>query len=316
VLFEIDPRLADAAVKKAEADVANAKAHADRLETDFQRISKLPKESVSTSEYDKTIGDLSEARAAVKSADAALKSAEVTLSYTKVYSPINGRISRRLVDPGNTVKADETSLTWIVNYDPMYVYFDVDERTFRELQKKSLVEVAGKKKQVELPVYLGLVDEEGRWPHKGRVDFVDNRVDPNTGSVWLRGVFPNPDRSLTPGLFARVNLPVGDSHPAVMIPEQALGTDQGQKFIYVVNDANEAKYRKIKVGAQHGQRREILKGIEPGERVIVSGLQRVRPDAKVGPKEEGSGVRGQGSEKDKKEEGSGIRGQGSEKDKK
>jgi RND family efflux transporter MFP subunit len=285
VLFEIDPRLADAAVKKAEADVANAKAHAERLETDFQRISKLPKESVSTSEYDKTVGDLSEARAAVKSADAALKSAEVTLSYTKVYSPINGRISRRMVDPGNTVKADETSLTWIVNDDPMYVYFDVDERTFRELQKRSYILVDGKKKPVKLPVYLGLADEES-WPHKGYVDFVDNRVDPNTGSVWLRGVFPNADRSLTPGFFARVNLPIGDPHPALLIPEQALGTDQGQKFVYVLNDANEAKYRKIKVGAQHGQRREVLKGVESGERVIVSGLQRVRPDAKVEPKEE------------------------------
>jgi RND family efflux transporter MFP subunit len=297
VLCEIDPRIADAQVKQAEAQVKKAaadtvasQARVTRLEADYQRISKLPRDSVSTSEFDKTVGDLSEARASLnstaaaeKAADSFLKAAQVTLDYTKVISPISGRISRRFVDPGNTVKADETSLTIIVSLDPMYVYFDVDERTYRTLQ--TFLEKKGGK--VELPVFMGLVDEKD-FPHEGRVNFVDNRVDPNTGSVWVRGVFDNKEKKLTPGLFARVNLPIGEPHKAVLIPEKALGTDQGQKFVYVLNDKNEAIYRRVEFGAQHGQHRAILKGVEPGDRVIVSGLQRVRQGAPVTPKEEGA----------------------------
>src|SRR5262249_28889262 len=133
----------------------------------------------------------------------------------------------------------------------------------------------------DMPVAIGLSDETG-FPHEGKVDFVDNRVDPDSGSVWLRGVFPNRKKLLTPGLFVRVRLPVGERHRAVLIPERALATDQGQKHIWIVDDQNHARYQGLQPGAQHGALRVVESGIQPGERVIVSGLQRVRADPKKG----------------------------------
>ena len=138
-------------------------------------------------------------------------------------------------------------------------------------------------------IFVGAIrsaPDEAGYPHEGKINFVDTRIDPNTGSVWVRGVFANANKLLSPGLFVRVRVPVGDPHPAILIPERALGTDQGQKFVYVVNDKKEAIYREIRVGAQHGQLRIVEAGIEPGQRLVVSGLQRVRTGAPVEPKEE------------------------------
>jgi RND family efflux transporter MFP subunit len=285
VIFEIDPPLFEAELDRAEGSLAQAEARVARLTYDFSRAERLvAQKSITQEEYDRIAGDLSEAKAAVKTALATRKMAKVNFEYCKVTAPISGRISRRFVDPGNIVKADETILTRIVSLDPLYVYFDVDERTYLRILHHLRQRGISASEQKDMTVSMGLANEKG-FPRPGTVDFIDNRVDPDSGSVWLRGIFPNPGEVLTPGLFVRIRLPVGASHPAVLIPEQALGTDQGQKFVYVLSDENEAVYRPIQVGAQHGDMRVVEKGVSPGERIIVTGLQRVRPGAKVEPKE-------------------------------
>ncbi len=281
VLFEIDPRPFNAELQRNKANVALAEAHLNRVNNDFVRAQSLVgKASMSREDYDKAAGDLEEARATVKSAIAARDMAQLNCDYSRVTAPISGRISRRFVDPGNMVKADDTILTRIVSLDPMYAYFDIDERTHLRIQRffEKRGSAAGPR---AMTVAMGLSDESG-FPHEGKVDFVDNRVDPDSGSVWLRGVFPNPDKLLTPGLFVRVRLPVGASHKAVLVPERALATDQGQKHLWVVDDENHARYQSVQLGAQHGALRVVDKGIQPGQRVIVSGLQRVRADPKKG----------------------------------
>ena len=292
MLFQIDLRPLQAELERTEAIVGQTEARVNRLQSDFQRArNMLGTKSIGREEYEKVTGDLAEAQSTVKSAQAARDIAKLNITYSRVVAPISGRVSRRMIDPGNMVKADETALTYIANLDPMYVYFDVDERTYLRLSryfilKKGITTIAQVK---EIPVAMGLADEEG-FPHEGRLNFVDNHIDANTGSVWVRGVFPNPDKFLTPGLFVRVRLPVGDPHPSTLIPEKALGTDQGQKFVYVLNEENVATARRVQVGAQHGALRVVEKGIEPGERLIVSGLQRVRQGVKVEPKEEQKSV--------------------------
>lgn len=304
VLFLIDPMLLQAEVNRAKANLSSAVARAERLQDDYDRFRRASPNSISPIEMSKVEGDLKEARAAVKSAEAALNYAQVNLAYATVSAPISGRVSRRLVDPGNTVKADETALTYIANLDPIHVFFDVDERTYLRLYRDFIGRGFKLDDLKQYKVRLGLADERGKYPHEGVVNFVDTRVDPNTGSVWVRAVVPNPTKFLTPGLFVRVQMPISDPHPAVLVPEKALGTDQGQKYLFVVNDKNVAEYRRVKIGGQHGQLREILKPepgepyqeVKAGERVVVSGLQRVRPGTPVTPKEEGAKDKDQGSE--------------------
>jgi RND family efflux transporter MFP subunit len=282
VLFEIDPRPFNTELERSRAMTSLADTHVKRLEYDFQRAEALwAKNSISREDYDKAYGDLNEARSTYKAALAAQNTAQLNVTYSRVTAPISGRISRRFVDPGNMVKADDTILTRIVSLDPMYAYFDIDERTYLRIQRFHQRNGTSAGGQQQTPVEMGLSDEKG-FPNKGQVDFTDNRVDPDSGSVWLRGVFPNPKKLLTGGLFVRVRLPVGERHPAVLIPEQSLATDQGQKFAWVVDDENHATYRPIQLGAQHGTLRVVEKGMSAGERVIISGLQRVRNDPKKG----------------------------------
>jgi RND family efflux transporter MFP subunit len=188
-----------------------------------------------------------------------------------------------MVDPGNLVKADDTMLTTIITSDPMYAYFDVDERTLLRLRRMVREGRIQSAREAALPVELGLTDEEG-FSMNGTIDFVDNRLVTNTGTLRVRGLFANPKNILSPGLFVRVRMPVGRPRPAIMVPEQSLGTDQGQKFVYVVDDKNVVQYRKVKVGPQQESLRAIEQGVAMGDRVIVSGLQRVRPGLTVDPK--------------------------------
>jgi RND family efflux transporter MFP subunit len=290
LLFEIDPRPYQGELERSEATVLQTEARLNRLEADFRRATALfSRNAIGREEYDRIAGDHSEAIAAVKSARANRDIAKLNLEFTTVTAKIGGRLSRRLVDPGNMVKADETALTTIVSLDPMYVYFDIDERTMLKLRR--LVE-EGKMKsrqEAEMGVMVGLSDEEG-FPHKGVINFSENKIDPSTGTLRVRLVIPNPKpsertpRLLTPGLFVRVRLPVGTPHKAILIAEQAVGTDQGRKFLYVVNDKKEVVYRPVKVGLLSKGLRVIESGLVTGEKVIVSGLQRVRPGVKVEPK--------------------------------
>lgn len=182
---------------------------------------------------------------------------------------------------GNLVDANKTVLTTIVSVDPIYVYFDVDERTFLTLmQQVREGKLEGGKEQV-IPVYLGLTTDKG-YPFKGRIDFVENRVNPATGTIRTRGTFPNPKppvgrRILEAGLFARIRVPLGKPKPTLLVADRAIGTDQARKFVYVVNDKNEVVFRPVQLGPMHEGLRAISEGLAAGERIIIDGLQRVRP---------------------------------------
>jgi RND family efflux transporter MFP subunit len=287
VLFEIDPRTYKAELDRAEASVNQALAHHKRLAGDHDRAQDLRRRSaVSAEEYAKIEGDRAEAAAAVKSADASRNLAHQNLDYTKVYARYSGHISDRRADPGNLIKADDTILTEIVVPNPIYASFDIDERTLLRIRRLLTVKSSSQEK---ILVQMALADEDD-FSHLGEIDFNDNRVDPGTGTLRVRAVFDNPllpgtvRRILSPGLFVRIRLPLGAPHQAVIVPERALGSDQGQKFLYVVNAKDEVEYRKVKVGALNKGYRVIEQGLVEGERVVVNGLQRIRPRAKVEPR--------------------------------
>lgn len=281
VLFEIDPRPYRAEVDRAEAVVAQAEVHFSRTEADYARAQKLVGSgAISKEEFDRFASDRSEAEAAVKNAKATREIAKLNLDYTQVKSPISGRVSRKYVDPGNLVKADETILTSVVSQDPMYAYFDVDERTVLKLRRLQLEGKLGTTRETGVPVLLSLADEQ-EFTRQGTIDFADNRVDPGTGTRRLRGVFPNTDRLLAPGMFIRVRLPIGSPHAALLIAEQALGSDQGRKFVYVVNAKDEVEYRAVTLGSMHEGLRVVEKGLKADDRVVMTGLQRIRPKMKV-----------------------------------
>ena len=284
VLFEIDPRpyLRDA--ERAAATLEQAKAHLKRLEHDFERASNLiAAKQISREQYDLVVGDRAESEAAVRVAEANLGTANLHLSYTKVRPKVAGRISRTQFDPGNLVKADESVLTTLVTLDPMYAYFEVDERTLLTMRRYVEESKLQTGEDMEVHVLMGLADEEG-FPHRGTINFVDNQLDVSTGTLQVRGTFPNPNHMLAPGMFVRVRLPIGDPHEAIMIDEQSLGTDQGQKFVYVIDQDSKAQYRSVSVGKLQNGKRVVLKGLQEGERVVVSGLQRVRPAARWWPR--------------------------------
>lgn len=284
VLAEIDPRPYLAEVARAQSSVAQADSRLARLELDYQRARKtVASKTISQEQFDQVTGDRNEAKAAIEVAKANLNLAKLNLSYCKVKAPITGRVGRTQFDPGNLVRADETILTTLVAMHPMYVYFEVDERTMLRLRRymeEGRIRTQGDK---AVAVKIGLADEEG-FPHSGSVNFVDNRLDPATGTLQIRGIFDNSERLLLPSLFVRVRLPIGEPYQALLISEQALGTDQEQKFVYVIDENNKAQYRRVKVGKLQKGRRVILEGLNENERVVVSGLQRVRPELQVQPR--------------------------------
>lgn len=291
VLFEIDDRPYKAALEQAVAEVALKEAQFQKANADFQRArGTFDRDAISRSEYDIAVAALASTKADISVANAKQTQAELDFAWTKVTAPISGQISRRMVDPGNLVQADVTPLTTIVATDQVYIHFDIDERTLLRLRRLIRDGRLRTRDQRKLLIRAELADETG-FPHEGEVDFSDNRVDPATGTLRLRGVFKNPEltssaggyvrRMMSPGLFARVRLPIGDPHRGTLIPEQALASDQGQKYVYVVNREGDAIRRDIQVGTQHGAMREVQSGLKPEDWVIVSGVQRVRPKVKV-----------------------------------
>jgi RND family efflux transporter MFP subunit len=287
LLFEIDPRTYQAALHSAEGALASAEARILRASADLARARRLfSNQAVSKEEYDKIAGERGEAAGSVTSLKAAVERAKLDLGFTKVTAPVSGRVSRYNVTVGNLVQAGDltggTLLTTIVSVDPMYAYFDVDERTVLRVKQLIREGKAGKPDEVDLPVWLGLADENGH-PHRGTINFIDNQVSAKTGTQRVRGVFPNKDEALSPGYFARVRVPIGVPHKALLVTERALDTDQGQKIVYVVDQDNRMTSRPVRLGALHDGLREITDGLKPGERVIVNGLQQVRPGATVEP---------------------------------
>jgi len=284
VLFEIDPRWFKAAADQAAGTVSQYEARIERLDRQVKRATPLIENKVkSLEEYDQYTFDHAEAKATHKAMLAAKELADLNLSYTHVTSPIDGRISRRMVDPGNLVRADETVLTTVVAMDPIYAYFDIDERTVLRLRRLVREGRIRSTRESEVSVQVALADED-EFNLSGLIDFVDNQVDLMTGTLRLRAVIPNPQRLLSPGLFVRIRFPVGDPHPALMIPEESLATDQGQRFVYVISDQNRVVYRRVKVGMLLAGRRVITDGLAASDRVAVTGLQRLRRDLEVDPR--------------------------------
>jgi len=282
ILFEIDPRPYEATLNQAKAAVEQATARLDRMDADYQRAANLiARRAISQEDFDRAVGDRKEALAAVGSARASRDTAQLNLDFTKVRAPVAGRVGRALVTVGNLIESGETGgtlLTTIVSVDPVYAYFDVDDLTSAQITR--LARSSG----AQPPVLLGLAGEEGH-PHTGRIDFVDNQVDPGTGTLRVRGKFDNKDGSLTPGLFARVRVPLGHQHHALLVPDRAVDTDQGQKVIYVVNKDNVVEKRPVRLAGLHDGLREIADGVRPGERVVVDGIQRVRGGITVEPRQ-------------------------------
>ncbi len=288
VLFEIDPRSYQAAATRNEALVVQSDAHYKRLKLDYSRAQSLVSRDVMPKEeYDKVSGDLAESAGMLASAKADDDLAKLNLSFTKVTAPISGRLSRRMVDPGNLVKADDTLLTTIVALDPMYIYFDVDERTLLRLRRLIRDGRIKSREEAEMPIFARLSDDkEGEFPYQGAINFSENRLDASTGTLRVRAIVPNPKpRVFSPGLYMKVRLPVGIPHMSVMIPEESVVTDQGRKFVWIINDKKTIEQRTVQIGPPSGKLRVIEQGIKPGEKpqIVVRGLQRVRMNLKVNP---------------------------------
>ncbi len=289
LLFTIDPAPLETDVARAEAEVRRSQAQLEQARAELARAERLRESNtISQQEYDNWTRRVTELEAAVYGAEAAAKSTRLRLGYTRVTSPISGRVGRRLVTPGNLISEPPfaaTPLTTVVTEDPVYCYIDVDERT---LLKYHALKQSGERNG-RIAAELALADESG-FPHKGTVDFVDNRVDADTGTIRLRAVFPNPQRKLTAGLFARVRIPGSAPYPALMIPETAVGADQGLKLVFVVGQSNIVEPRPIEVGPVMDGLRVIRKGLAPTDQVIVNGQARVRPGMPVTPEPQKAAV--------------------------
>jgi RND family efflux transporter MFP subunit len=287
-LYLIDDREFQADLDAAKAQLATASAQQERATLDFQRAEALKaKGAITAAQYDQTLAQRKEADASVQSATAKVERARLDVDFSKIAAPISGKINRSQLTVGNLVDANKTVLTSIVSVDPIYVYFDVDERTFLTLMQQVREGKLQGKKDEAIPVMMGLAIDKG-YPHRGTIDFLENRVNPATGTIRVRGTFSNPkpqvgERVLESGLFARIRVPIGKAKEALLITERAIGSDQGRKFVYVVNDKNEVAFRPVEVGALHDGLRAITEGLSAGERVIIDGLQRVRPGSIVSP---------------------------------
>jgi multidrug efflux system membrane fusion protein len=338
VLFQIDPRPYQAELQRAEGNVQQMEAHLRRLEREYLRAQKLlAKGSISQEEYERYEADYKETKGNLEITRANRELARLNLEWTEVRAPSAGLLSRRMVDPGNLIRAENTVLTSIVSQDPMYVYFDVDEQNTLKVRRMIREGRIKAKSEKEVPVMVGLSDEAPSFPHLGTVDFTDNRVDVNTGSLRFRATVRNENGVLTPGLFVRVRLPIGDPHSTLFVREEALASDQGKKIVYVISEettdkkpasadakgeSHEAKpgdhetksvsteskssenktksvastskptgpsgkvtgkieTKYVTIGALRNGFRAIEKGLNPTDKVVITGLQRIRPGLPV-----------------------------------
>ncbi|MGZ3317860.1 MAG: efflux RND transporter periplasmic adaptor subunit [Isosphaeraceae bacterium] len=307
LLFLIDPRPFKATLDRQKGALEQAEAHAKRLNNEYHRAKVLFEQgrAISREEFDRYAFDHAEAEAALSTARANVDLAQLDLDWTQVTADlpegVTGRLSRRMVDPGNLVKADDTMMTTIVSQDPLYVYFDVHEQAMLRIRRLIQEGKVKARSEKEVSLLIGLSDEKDRegnpvYPHQGIVDFTDNRVDVNTGTLRFRAKLANPNQMISPGLFVKVRLPIGEAHPALMIREQALQADQGLKKVFVLRSQDEkgnpyslkdAKgesvpaYKPVAVdvgapGVLRNGFREISQGIKPGDKVVAVGMQKIR----------------------------------------
>ncbi|NQD94049.1 efflux RND transporter periplasmic adaptor subunit [Pseudomonas sp. CrR25] len=281
LLFQIDPRPFQAEVKRLEAQLLQARASQARTASEARRGERLRKSNAISAELaDARASAAAEAQAAVAGIQAKLDNARLNLSFTRVTAPIDGRVSRAEVTAGNLVGAGESLLTSLVSTDKVYAYFDADERVF--LKYLELAREAGSDARGASPVYLGLSNEDGH-PHQGQLDFLDNQVNPRTGTIRGRAVFDNAEGLYTPGLYARLKLVGSKTYPAALIKDDAVGTDLGKKFVLVLDKDNTVQYRAIELGPKLEGLRIVRSGVSKGEQIVVNGLQRAMPGAQVDP---------------------------------
>jgi multidrug efflux system membrane fusion protein len=292
LLFEVDPRPYKAQLDQAQGQVNLYQAQLKLAKSVYLRDkainARLP-DSVTQERIDQDQATMEEADARVKAFEQNLEIFKLNYEFTKVLSPIDGQVSRYYLTLGNLVNQDQTLLTTVVSVDPMYVYFDVDEPTLLRI-RRAVNEGKIKRSQdgALIPVLMGLQGEEG-FPHQGTINFVNNQVDSTTGSITVRGVFPNPEppggvRLLSPGMFVRVRLPIGSPHPALLVIDRAVASDQGLKYVYALDAENKVQYRWVTTGSlQDDGLRVITQGLKRDEWVVIGGLQQVRPRLQVEP---------------------------------
>jgi multidrug efflux system membrane fusion protein len=286
LLFVIDPRPYQAELAHARAQREQAESRLELARNDFKRAEGLRgTKAISEEDYDSRSKAVQEAEAVAAAARAAEATAQINLDYTQIKAPISGQIGRRLVTPGNFVQLQgnggaATLLATIVSTDPMYCYFDVEEGAFLRYGGNAKAGLGGQGADGGIACELGLVNEDG-FGRRGRIDFADNQVNPQTGTIRLRAVFDNADGVLLPGMFARVRVAAGLPEETLLVPEVAIGSEQGYKYVYVVNAENKVETRPIQEGRTHGTQRAILKGLKPDDKVVVNGLVLLHAGVKV-----------------------------------
>ena len=272
LLFTIDPKPFQAELSRAQSQLTSARSRAALASSDLARAKKLlDSKAVSAQEFDQLTSGAATSGADIAAAEAAVRLAQLNLGYTSVRAPIGGQLSRAIITEGNLVN-DQSVLTNLVATEKVYAYFDGSEQTYLRLRKGA----------ASRTVNMALADDTG-FPHAGQVDFVDNQLNPQTGSIRARAVFDNPKGEFTPGLFARLQLTVGAPYSAVLTPERAINTDQNRKLVYVVGADNMPQPREVQLGTLMEGMRVITSGLKAGELVVVDGLQRVNPGTPVTP---------------------------------
>jgi multidrug efflux system membrane fusion protein len=281
LLFVIDQRGYLTELKRAEAELQRTRTKLELAENDLKRAERLRQsKAISDEEYDSRSKGLAESTATLHSAETAVEMAKLNLDFTQVRSPIDGRIGRELITVGNLVNADQTLLTTIVSTDPMYVYVDADERSILKYRRLTAGGLRGQNGKANIVAQLGLIDETG-YPHTGYIDYVDPRMDAATGTLRVRAVFPNPKELLSPGLFARIRIHGGSPHPALLIPGRAVVTDQDQNYVWVARADGSVDYRKVRLGRLFGTFRTVEQGLGKNDAVVVDGIAKLRPGARV-----------------------------------
>jgi RND family efflux transporter MFP subunit len=288
LLFVIDPRPFENALASARAQVAQAEARLELAQRQVQRSSELrQRDFASQSVLDERLEEMRQASAALDAARAAVKDAELNLEFTRVTAPIDGRIGRHEVSVGNLVAGGSggatTLLTTIVSLDPIHFYFDMSEADYLAYQRAAASGRLQSTRDGKIPVYARLDDEED-WPREGRLDFVDNRVDRGAGTIRVRAVFPNPDLFLTPGQFGRIRIPGSEPYEALLVPDVALVTDQSNKLVMTVQEDGTVVPKPVRPGPIYDGLRIIRSGIGPDDTIIINGMMRARPGAKVAPR--------------------------------
>ncbi len=280
LLFQIDREPYELALRQAEGSLAAARAQAKRFESDLERADRLRgSNAITQAEYDQALATLAEVDGRIKNLEATIDRAKLDLQFTRVVAPIDGLLGSTYVTNGNLITADQTVLTTIVSIEPIYVWFDVDEHSlldYRERIRKGAVK-SSRDEPIEIRMQLA---NEKDFPHTGVIDFVDNTTSSQTGNTRIRAVFANRNRELSPGLFARILSPFSDQYDAVLVPTKAISMDQQGRFVFEVID-NQVVRRSVTLGEIHGDSTVVKIGLNGGETIIVSGLQKVRPGAEV-----------------------------------